>query len=258
MSLKVIKGTQKLAEAIKSRRQELGLTIEEAASRAGVGTKTWCRYETGESIRNDKAKGICKALNWHIIPSESNDDGVEFNLSRYKNHEAWSRYICDKFGEAAAISFVIGSDIVLDYLDDDLRELATLPKGTHVGQLPFSMMQAILPEQFLMRYDYEFLYSLRATVVKIREIAHYSNCLLAHSVMDELAIYLFAKESEFLMECMMEDMEDQHVKGLYMWQEWIFDLFEDKDIETFLYADYCLPEDHIYHYNHWTEDQFYM
>ena len=48
MSQKVIQGTPKLADAIKGRRQELGLTIEEAASRAGVGIKTWCRYEAGE------------------------------------------------------------------------------------------------------------------------------------------------------------------------------------------------------------------
>ncbi len=38
------------------------MTIVEAASRAGVGTKTWYRYESGASIRSDKVKGICKAL----------------------------------------------------------------------------------------------------------------------------------------------------------------------------------------------------
>ena len=46
------------------------LTIEEAASRAGVGTKTWCRYEAGESIRSDKCKGVCKALNWLSLPGQ--------------------------------------------------------------------------------------------------------------------------------------------------------------------------------------------
>lgn len=64
MAQRTIKGNEILARQIKSRRGELGLTIEEAVSRAGVGTKTWCRYEAGESIRRDKCKGICKALNW--------------------------------------------------------------------------------------------------------------------------------------------------------------------------------------------------
>lgn len=258
MSQKVIQGTVKLAEAIRSRRQELGLTIEEAASRAGVGTKTWCRYETGESIRNDKAKGICKALNWRALPGESDDDGIEFDLSNYKNHEAWSRYICNNFGEAAAISFVIGSDIVLDYLKEDLNELSLLPRNTHVGQLPVSMIKDILPAQFLMRYDYEFLYSLKTTVVKLRNAAHYENHFWAHSVMEMLAIYLFVEESEFLMNCMMPEMEECKVDGLDMWRDWIFDLFDDMDIVTYLYSDVYLSNGHSYHFDHWTEEQFYM
>ena len=49
MAQKTIQGNQVLARQIRSRRNELGLTIEEASSRAGVGTKTWCRYEAGES-----------------------------------------------------------------------------------------------------------------------------------------------------------------------------------------------------------------
>ena len=86
MSQKTIKGTLALGKAIKSRRQELGLTIEDAASRAGVGTKSWCRYESGESIRSDKAKGICKALNWCTFP-DSNDT-AEFDIQYYRNHDA--------------------------------------------------------------------------------------------------------------------------------------------------------------------------
>ena len=63
MASKSIQGSQELAKKIRSRRNELGFTIEEAAKRAGVGTKTWCRYEAGESIREDKYRGVCKALN---------------------------------------------------------------------------------------------------------------------------------------------------------------------------------------------------
>lgn len=70
MTQKTIQGNADLAKQIRLRGSELGLTIEEAASRAGVGTKTWCRYEAGgrESIRSDKCKGVCKALNWLTFP----------------------------------------------------------------------------------------------------------------------------------------------------------------------------------------------
>ena len=104
MSQKTIKGTPALGEAIKSRRQELGLTIEDAASKASVGTKSWCRYESGESIRSDKAKGICKALNWLAFPNQDLDEESIFNLEEYLNHDAWSQYLCERYGEAVAVA----------------------------------------------------------------------------------------------------------------------------------------------------------
>lgn len=258
MGQRVIKGTPQLSEAMKNRRQELGLTIAEAASRAGVGIKTWCRYEAGESIRKDKAKGICKALNWHTILDETEKEGVGFNIREYKEHKAWSQYISDCYGEAAAISFVIGSDILLDDLEEDLYELSSMPKGTHIGQLSVSRMEDILPEQFLMRYDYEFLYCLKSKVVRLRQSAHHNVRLTACSVMEELAIYLFVEEAEFLMESMSQDMDKYGIKILDTWREWIYDLFGDMDIVTCLYSGDYLTCDHIYHFDHWTEEVFSM
>ena len=243
MSKKIIKGTTKLSEAIRSRRQELGLTIEEAASRAGVGIKTWCRYEAGESIRQDKSKGVCKALNWHVLPGIEGSSDNMFDIEEYTSHSAWSEYINEIYGEAAAISFVIGSDILL-------------PKGVHIGQLNISMMKDLLPSQFLMRYDYEFLYCLRAEVIKLRRKANGNMPLIAHSVLQELTLYLIIEKAEFLMECMSQDMEECGIEGVDIWKDWIFDLFDDMDIVTFLYADCFLPCDHTYHFEHWTEKQF--
>ena len=258
MGQRVIKGTEKLSESIKNRRKELGLTIEEAASRAGVGIKTWCRYEAGESMRRDKAKGICKALNWNVLPYEDTEDKITFDINEYKKHEAWSEYISETYGEAAAISFIIGSDILLDYLGEDLKELTTFPKGSHVGQLNISMMKDILPEQFLMRYDYEFLYCLKTNVIKLRTLAHHNTPITAHSVIQELALYLIVEEAEFLMETMYMDMVADGIENLDIWQEWIFELFADMDIVTCLYSDAYLTGDHIYHFEHWTEEQFYV
>lgn len=257
MSQKSIKGTSKLGTTIKNRRKELGLTIEEAATKAGVGTKTWCRYESGESIRNDKAKGVCKALNWRTIFDEDILKNEEFDLGEYLNHDGWSQYLSTQFGEAVAISFAIGSDIILDYINEDLREISIMPKGTHIGQLPASMLKDILPEQFLMYYDYNFLFRLKATVINLRRIARFDNDIVARSVLQELAIYLIAEESEFLMETMLPAMMSSGISGLDALEDWPFDLFDDMDIVTWLYSNNYLTKDNIYHFDHWAEDQFY-
>ena len=248
MAIKSIQGNSDLARNIKNRRNELGLTIEEAAQRAGVGTKTWCRYEAGESIRQDKYRGVCKALNWTGISGEEEDI---INIENYREHEAWSKYIENNFGEVAAASFAIGSDLLLDYVRDEMNDLLELPPNSHIGQKGFSIVAEMLPEQFRMRYDYEFMYALYTTVCMLRRRAHAGGRMVAHSVIEELAIYLMVQESQILLENSGENLEEG-------WEDWVFDLFDDMDIITCLYSDWYLTEDHCYHFKHWLEDQFFM
>ena len=257
MSQPSIQGSVRLAEAIRCRRQELGLTIQEAAAKANVGIKTWCRYEAGESIRRDKVKGICKTLNWSVLPGDTEDKDA-FDLEEFKSHEAWSQFICDNFGEAAAISFVLGSDSMIDSLNEDLNELSRMPRGTHIGQLPVSMMKDLLPEQFLMRYDYEFLYSLKAAIQRLQAVASGGKQFSAHSVMEELALYLCTEEADFSMDILRPQLESAGIDGLDDWQEWIYDLFDDDDIDMLLYSGADLPPDNKYHFDHWADNQFYF
>ena len=57
----------------------------------------------------------------------------------------------------AAISFAVGSDILLDHINEDMSELASMPIQTHIGQLNVSWLVDSLPKQFLMHYNYDFL-----------------------------------------------------------------------------------------------------
>ena len=69
MGQQSIAGSEKLAEAIRRRRQELGLTIEEAARKADVGTKTWCRYEAGGQrliLGGNSGRKVCWK-SWYCI-----------------------------------------------------------------------------------------------------------------------------------------------------------------------------------------------
>ena len=128
----------------------------------------------------------------------------------------------------------------------------------YLGQLSVSMMKDILPEQFLMLYDYDFLYHLKVEVLKLRRIAQSGNPIIAHTVLQELAIYLFSEESSFSMEVMLSEMDCNDLDGLDMLGNWAFDLFDDMDIITCLYSQNYLTEDNPYHFDHWTEEQFYM
>jgi transcriptional regulator with XRE-family HTH domain len=249
MAQKTVQGNATLARKIRSRRNELGLTLEEAASRAGVGTKTWCRYEAGESIRMDKCKGICKALNWITLPDQDLETHDILTAQEYKNHEAWSQFLENTYGENAAMSFATGSDIVLDHINEDLAELASMPVGTHLGQLSVSWLRSDLPEQFLMHYNYNFLYQMKCTLQVMRQRAKHDQPMTAHSVMEELLLYLCNEEASVLIElCNGSDEED-------IPDEWVFDLLGDMDIVTCLYADRYLETDNSYHFLHWNDQQ---
>ena len=254
MAQKIVKGNETLARQIKFRRKELGLTIEEAASRAGVGTKTWCRYEAGESIRKDKCKGICKSLNWHSFPDENGRNTEAISVSELKNHEAWSKFLENSFGAEAAIAFAVGSDILYDHIKEDMAELSSMPVGTHIGQLNISWLSYSLPEQFVMYYDYNFLYQMKCSLYNIRMRAKNNLPVTAHSVMDELLIYLCNEEASALIE--LNDgfygIENSNADG-----GWMFDLFGDMDLISFLYSNKYLDSDHPYHFSHWSEQQFY-
>lgn len=258
MGQKSIQGSLELAKSIRLRRNELNLTIEEAASKAGVGTKTWSRYEAGKSIRKDKARGICKALNWHGFPENGESDASNtFDLNDYINHEVWSPYLMEVFGKFVATSFVIGSDILLDNLERDMEELSSMPRESHIGEISTSWLESDLPPQFLMRYDYDFIYILRTTIIYFRTIAPMGIPIIAHSVMEELALYLIMEESRFLMESIASNIESDDMDSYGDWDSWAFDIFDDEDIVTFLYSDHYLDDSHPYHFEHWLDAQFY-
>ena len=251
MAQKSIQGSQDLATKIKTRRNELCLTIEEAALRAGVGSKTWSRYEAGKSIRIDKCKGICKALNWNTFPYNGNIECTIESVNKYKKHEAWSSFLEKTYGTNAAIAFVIGSDILLDQIQEDLIEISTKPPKTHLGELSISYLNDALPEQFLLLYDYDFLYHMKCVLNHMRQRAKLGYTMLANSVMEELIFYLCNEEACISFELSENNKDDFDI------QNWIFDLFGDMDLITYLYSEVYLDSYHPYHFSHWYENQFY-
>ena len=82
--------------------------------------------------------------------------------------------------------------------------------------------------------------------------------MIAHSVMEELIIYLCDQEAQALIEVGAGADTSMDDEELYDAEDWVFDLFDDMDLITHLYSDEYLPEDHPFHFNQWGDQQFYM
>jgi hypothetical protein len=164
--------------------------------------------------------------------------------------------LAETFGTKAATAFAAGSDILLDYIKEDMSELASMPAGSHLGQLDVSWLADALPKQFLLYYDYNFLYQLKCTLRELRARAKCGTSMRAHSVMEELIIYLCNEESTALIELSSGNDTYEDEENIYT-EEWVYDLFGDMDIISFLYSDFYLSSDHPYHFSHWNDQQFY-
>lgn len=265
MPPRTVASSNQLAAAIKERRESLGLSIEEAAKRADVGTRTWSRYESGYAIRSDKIKGVCKALSWTSIPSvESLSDKGDKNDFAWleaidESHEAWSSELAACYGRKAAVSFAVGSDLLLDEMDIDLEELKSMPKGTHLGELSCSRIADMLPEQFAMEYDYDFLYHLRAMLVNYRQRAASSQPMAVHTVAEELLVRMIQEKSFPAVEGWTPQEESELESELdENWDDWPVEICSDDDFSLFLSSGSWLPEDDPYHFVNWFKPQFFL
>lgn len=177
-------------------------------------------------------------------------------LDEYRKSESWSIYLEKQYGVGAAFAFCVGSDLLWDYLREDLSELAAMPRGSHIGQLEFSMIRDDMPEQFLTRYDYEFLYVLKSRLQRLRMFAGAGTEMIAHSVLEELIFFLCNEQAKVYIDIQKDSLPKKLIKEYD--DTWIFDLFDDMDIVTCLYSGFAMPEDSIYHFNHWMQDEFFM
>lgn len=124
----------------------------------------------------------------------------------------------------------------------------------------------------------EPIYKMKSEMILLRRCASSGNSIVAHSVVQELLLHLsndigkssfetdenvkriIENEEEFFDDILDDvDFEDEdyfNEDPIYN-EEWVFDLFGDKDIVTYLYSNFALEADNCYHFDHWFEHQFY-
>ncbi len=227
------------------------------------------RFTEGRSIQDFIAEIHDSDKNTDVIQEVSNPEVVHKEdasippeeLARYLNHTAWSQVLSDSFGYEAAISFAEASDILLGKFNESLDSLSSMPRGFHVGQLDLADLSELLPPQFLMHYDYDFIYYLRSVLLQYRYRAQHGIQMYSHTVAEELILYLCFQEIEVLIDlnlCMSEEEREEYNCEPEYSTEWLYDLLGDMDIITYLYSDLYLTENHPYHFSRWKEQQFYL
>lgn len=275
MSKKALPGSPELGQAIRDRREELDLTIEAAAAKAGIGVKSWCRYEAGGNISPDKARSLCSVLRWVGLPSfgdensESDDPYEDIPPLEFKKENLiWSDWLEDNFGVPMAVAFGAGSDYAVDEIDSALQQLASKPKGTHIGEICSLFIESDLPEEFLTSYDYTFVYNLRCSALKLRVGIKQLDEFKIETLMDAVALmvifYRFysvinmgeyvvydkkgliydARTDEYLISDYEQDMDrlfEQLVPGFI----YVLDSLR-------VHTKPILPESH-FHISHWNE-----
>lgn len=256
------KSSLELGALIRSRRQELGLSIEHAALSAGMGSETWRRYEAGNAMRTDKVQALVKVLRWRKLPAiDQTDHGNSEPKVRMwdlaPDSDAYSRWLATDLGEACARVFAVGCDIWRDQVKEDVSSLAAMPRGTHIGELPGSWLEGYLPDRWLVRYEYEFAYRLHATLEGLAQralhpgfdgIPHFTRC-----VADDLALHLVMDMG------MVAFDEDQRVREGDV-AEWEYELNgEDDEVVPALFSKTIHPESHEpWHFDNWFDERYYQ
>lgn len=271
MTPRTVTGSARLGELIRKRRDELGLTIEEAARAGGVGSESWRRYEGGGSIRQDKVRGICKALRWRTLPAvddvgeESVDADRRLNVEladAVNQHASW---MVDAIGADGVLVLSYGLEISLDQIRMDLDELARRPRGAHLGEIPGSLLLDDLPEQWVTRYDYEFVYRFRCTIERLRlravhDLGWDGTGGYVRSVADDIALYVVMETGAGAVGLVHEETE---MEIEYDWLDWYYQLNgEDDRTVPALYSSLpYLKADALYirersdlHFDRWFND----
>lgn len=259
-------GSVERGQAIRVRREELSLTIEQAAAAAGVGSETWRRYEAGGAIRRDKVRNLLKVLRWARLP-DAPEDGPE---GRGRDRSMWdlcgpeaegdtySAFLSEEYSESFARIVRAGFDITRDELRDDIESLAREPKGTHLGQLGASWFEGRLPARWLMHYDYDFMCRLLARLDTLRmRLVHpgqVDSHPLTRGVVDDLLLHLVVEQGKSAFEVADDERVDLDEADEF---EYHLNGEDDEVIFALFSANTDPAPDNAWHFDRWFDDVYW-
>lgn len=137
-------------------------------------------------------------------------------VSIFQEDDAWSSEIAERYGDGTAVAFVLGSSLLLEELENDLDQLSKMPRGTHIGMLKHSWLTDMLPDQFLMSYDYDFIYYWSTVIFDLRDRAANPNVtLMTNTLLEDISLFLIMEESDLIIDKILP-------KDAYKEENWAF------------------------------------
>ena len=186
-------------------------------------------------------------------PASDMDAGILAEIKAVdENHESWSAWLAQEFARDGAVAFALGGDVALEAIQGDIDELSAMPRGAHIGELIYSRVAEALPQQFMTRYYFEFLYKLAHCIRTLRRRVRGGKKIICHTVLEEIAVQVifdFAGTCFTLADYAPADEGDPY--------EIVGSIIGDCDIDIWLYSttEIAMPGD-VYHFDRWDEPQF--
>lgn len=182
-----------------------------------------------------------------------------------KEEAAWSETLCKQEGETAAANFAYASEILLDLIKMGIEEVEEALANKSNKNIPIVNLSGLnyadaivesLPQQFVDRYNLAFLHDMRdALSVLQRNFHDEKEAVYAHTVMEEILLYLIMEYSDVMMDVYGFSEADDEEGVLNVWA---FNVMDDMDVVTWLYCGNYIDENHSYHFNNWMKQQFYV
>lgn len=200
------------------------------------------------------------------------------DLASYKKEPEWSDAMDEYYGHQAAVSFVIGAQMLGDELNTAIRELEGKSAQSTLKDCEETYLADFLPPAYQKRYTRKWLQHMQKVLNAYIDRVHTSDDLRAHTVLEEIIVKtcmdltadymksdiipnlpreIYDEDEGFMRDCKDgEEVDPEDVWNNY--DTWAYDLFDDDEVNIlFTCDDVSLLKMSEYAFSHWDEDQFW-
>lgn len=195
---------------------------------------------------------------------------IDREIRLAKKDGYWSPNLAQRFGALSALSFAFGAQLLHDDIMNDIEELEAKGEGATLRDVSCGIMEVYLPPKYMDRYDLPFLQKMLDALDHLVERAASGDVLIAHKPIEEILMRNIAIEADEFVSLMADEENPDEKWASWneefnarrdkdFWTEWPYYIFDDDDVEFFLYDSDCSwIEVKDYQFENWFTPTFYL